>query len=104
METYLQLFVNFKQNNWAKLLPIVQFAYNNTKNASTDHTPFKLKCSFHFQTSYKEDVNPRSQSKSANKLITELKELMAVCKKNFNMHKSFKNNIITSMQNLKAVP
>ena len=35
MEAYLRAFVNYKQNNWARLLPMVEFAYNNAKHAST---------------------------------------------------------------------
>ena len=41
MEVYLQAFVNFEQNDWARLLPIAEFAYNNAKNASTGYTPFE---------------------------------------------------------------
>ena len=59
METYLQVFVNFKQENWARLLLITEFAYNNTKNASTGHTPFKLNYGYHVQILYKKEVNPR---------------------------------------------
>ena len=29
IEAYPQVFVNFEQNDWARLLPIVDFAYNN---------------------------------------------------------------------------
>ncbi len=82
MEAYFRAFVNFEQNYWAKLLPIAEFAYNNAKNASTGHTPFELNCDYHPRASYKEDVDPYSQSKSADKLATELRELMAVCKEN----------------------
>ena len=39
---------------------MAEFAYNNTKNASTDHTPFELNYGYYPQMSYKEDVNPRS--------------------------------------------
>ncbi len=42
MKAYLQAFVNFEQDHWARLLPIAEFAYNNVKNASTGHTPFEL--------------------------------------------------------------
>ncbi len=59
IENYLQAFVNFEQNDWARLLPMAEFAYNNTKNASTGHTPFELNCGFYPQASYKEDINPR---------------------------------------------
>ena len=82
METYLRAFVNFEQNDWAKLLPIVEFAYNNAKNTSIGHTPFELNYSYHPQMLYKEDVNSRSQFKSADKLSVELRELMIVCCKN----------------------
>ena len=82
MEVYLQAFVNFKQNNWARLLPMAEFAYNNAKNASTGHTPFKLNCGYHPQMSYEEKVDPCFKSKSADELSAELKELMIVCQKN----------------------
>ena len=59
-----------------------EFAYNNTKNASIGHTPFELNCGYHPQMSYEEDVNSRSQSKSADKLSVELRELMIVCREN----------------------
>ena len=42
MEVYLRAFINFKQNDWARLLLIAEFAYNNTKNASTGYMPFEL--------------------------------------------------------------
>ncbi len=61
---------------------MAEFAYNNAKNASTGHTPFELNCGFHPRASYKEDVDPRSQSKSADELATELRELMAICREN----------------------
>ncbi len=83
MEAYLWAFVNYEQDNWAWLLPMAKFAYNNIKNASTGHTPFKLKCGYHPRASYKENINPRSQPKLADKLVTKLRELMAVCRENF---------------------
>ena len=72
METYLQAFVNFKQNDWARLLPMAEFAYNNAKNANTNHTPFKLNCGYHPCVSFEKDTNPCSWSKTANKWWTEL--------------------------------
>ena len=82
MEAYIQDFVNFKQNDWARLLLMAKFAYNNTKNASTGHTPFDLNCSYHPWMSYKKDVKPHFQSKLANKLSAKLRELMIVCQEN----------------------
>ncbi len=61
---------------------MAKFAYNNAKNASTGHTPFELNCRYHPQAFYKEDVDPCSQSKSVDKLMTELRELIIVCREN----------------------
>ena len=61
---------------------MAEFAYNNAKNASTGYTPFELNCSYHPQMSYKEDVDSCFQSKSADKLLVELIEMMIVCREN----------------------
>ena len=82
MEVYLRIFVNFEQNVWARLLLMAKFAYNNTKNASTGYTPFKLNCEYHPWVSYEEDIDPCFKSKSADKLSAKLQELMSVCQKN----------------------
>ena len=58
MEAYFWAFVYFEQDDWARLLSMAKFAYNNTNNASIGHTPFKLNCYFHSSASYEEDVNP----------------------------------------------
>ena len=42
LETYLQFFVNYQQDDWAVHLPLVEFAHNNWKNASTGESPFYL--------------------------------------------------------------
>ena len=46
-EAYLRAFVNFEQNDWARLLTMAEIAYNNAKNASTGFTPFELNCGYH---------------------------------------------------------
>ena len=61
---------------------MAEFAYNNAKNASTGYTPFELNCGYHPCVSFDKDTNPCSQSKTAKKLSSKLKELMTVCQKN----------------------
>ena len=82
IEAYLQAFVNFKQNDWARLLPMAEFIYNNAKNASTGYTLFELNYGYHLCVSYKEDLDPRSKLKTAEELSSELQNLMAVCQQN----------------------
>ena len=61
---------------------MAEFAYNNVKNTSTGHTLFKLSCSYHPKMLFKEDVDPRSKSRSADELARELRELIEVCYQN----------------------
>ena len=42
---------------------MVEFAYNNAKNASSGHTSFKFNCGYHCQMSYKKNVKPCFKSK-----------------------------------------
>ena len=82
MEAYLQAFVNFKQNDWARLLLMAEFVYNNAKNASTGFMPFEFNCGYHSWGSYKEDFDPRSKSRTAEELSSKLQELITVCQQN----------------------
>ena len=61
---------------------MAKFAYNNAKNASTGHTPFKLNCGYHPRVSYEKDIDFLSKSKSTDKLSAKLRELMTVCQEN----------------------
>ena len=47
LEQMLRAFVNYQQNNWKELLPLVEFAYNNSQQASTKRTPFEINYGFH---------------------------------------------------------
>lgn len=58
IKAYFQAFINYKQNNWARLLLMTRFAYNNMKNASTSYILFELSCDFYFPAFYKKNINP----------------------------------------------
>ena len=61
---------------------MAKFAYNNIKNASTNHMLFELNCGYHLCVFFEEDTNLHFWLKSANKLSAELEDLMTVCQKN----------------------
>lgn len=82
MEAYLRVLVNYKQNNWARLLSMAEFAYNNVKNTSIGYTSSELNCGYHLKLFCNKDVNPRSNSKTVDQLATELLTLMFICKEN----------------------
>lgn len=82
MGTYLWAFDNFEQNTWAQLLLMAEFAYNNVKNISTGHIPFKFNYEYHLRVSFEEGLDSRSRSILADELSSELWELMTVYCKN----------------------
>lgn len=54
---HLQSFINFAQNDWVKLFLIIDFAYNNTKNASISYTPFELNCGYYPHMFFQENID-----------------------------------------------
>ena len=57
IEAYLQVFVNVEQNDWAQLLLIAKFAYNNAKNINTGYRPFELNYGYYPRVLYKKNCN-----------------------------------------------
>lgn len=47
IEECLRTFVNHRQTNWDQFLPLCQFAINNSRQASTDESPFFLNSGQH---------------------------------------------------------
>jgi len=47
LEQYFHIYCNYQQNNWSKLLPLVEFAYNNTPSATTGVSPFFANKGYH---------------------------------------------------------
>ena len=40
LKQYLCVYCNYQQDNWSKLLPLTEFAYNNALSATTGIFPF----------------------------------------------------------------
>src|SRR5258705_6208175 len=47
LEQYLQAYTNYQQDNWAPLLPLAEFAYNNTASTTTGISPFFANKGYH---------------------------------------------------------
>ena len=82
IKAYLQIFVNFKQNNWARFFLMVVFAYNIAKNANTSYILFELNCRYYPGISFEKDLDPRSKSKTIKELFSKLQKLMVICQQN----------------------
>jgi len=47
LEQYLRIYCNYHQDDWAQLLPLAEFVYNNAQNASTRVSPFFANYGYH---------------------------------------------------------
>ncbi len=72
MKVYLRAFINYEQNDWIRLFSITEFTYNNAKNVSIGHMPFKFNCGYYLRISYGKDINSLSKLQSADELLTKL--------------------------------
>ncbi len=82
MEAYHQVFINWEQDDWVRLLSITEFVYNNAKNDSTGHTLLELNCGYHLRVSFEKNVDLHLRSRFANKLAKEMRKLIEVCCQN----------------------
>jgi len=72
LEQYLRVYINYQQDDWANLLPLAEFAYNNTSHSATMVTPFFANKGFHpkLEVSLEPVV-----SEAAHQVATDIKEL-----------------------------
>ena len=47
LEQYLRVYCNYQQDNWSELLPLAEFAYNNSPSTTTGVTPFFANKGYH---------------------------------------------------------
>ena len=71
LEQYLRLFVNERQDDWADLLPMAEFQYNNHIHSSTRQTPFLLDTGRHPRMGF--EPLPPTQIESVNDFSERMK-------------------------------
>jgi len=73
LEQYIRVYCNYQQDNWSSLLPLAEFAYNNTPSATMGVTPFFANRGYHPNLA----VHPERDlaSSRACEFVTDLDEL-----------------------------
>jgi hypothetical protein len=71
LEQYLRLFCSERQNNWADLVPMAEFQYNNHIHSSAQQAPFMLDCGQHPQMGF--EPQPSSRLELANEFTNRMK-------------------------------
>ena len=83
MEQYLRAFCNYEQDNWVELLPLAEFAYNNSVPASTRMTPFWAVYHRHPEMQFKTPKASSLKSETeADVLLEGLEETHRVLREN----------------------
>src|SRR5258708_20192919 len=73
LEQYLWAYMNYQQDNWALLLPLVEFTYNNAVSTTTGVSPFFVNKGYHPRLSM--NLLAPSSSSKAQHYVADLDQL-----------------------------
>ena len=60
--------MNYQQDNWALLLPLAEFTYNNAASATTGISPFFVNKGYHLRLT----TNPLAPSSSSKAVMLDI--------------------------------
>src|SRR5258706_2797810 len=80
LEQYLQGYMNYQQDNWATLLPMAEFTYNNATNATTGVSPFFANKGYHPEIT--SDPQAKTSLAEAQTFMADLECIQAELKEN----------------------
>ena len=88
IETFLRTYTNYQQDDWADLLPIAKFAYNNSPHSATQVSPFFANYGYNPRATLALDVarvDPATHdfSQSLSELHRYCKEQVAVAQRQY---------------------
>jgi len=74
LKQYLRLYCNYRQNDWAEWLSIVEFPYNNQIHSSTGQSPFMINLGHH--PNVRENMNSSTEdSPGMEQFLKTIKEI-----------------------------
>ena len=71
LEQYLRMYSDYQQTDWASLLPMAEFSYNNSKHSATTLSPFFANYGFHPRMSLL-PTSPSSSTPAADSYVDRL--------------------------------
>src|SRR5258705_4699200 len=80
LEQYLWTYTNYQQDNWAMLLPMAEFAYNNATNTMTGVSPFFVNKGYHPE--FTADPQANTSSAEVQTFVADLECTQAELKEN----------------------
>ena len=67
------MYCDYQQTDWAQLLPLVEFSYNNSKHSATTMTPFFTNYGFEPRMSLL-PPSPESQTPATDSYVLRLRQ------------------------------
>ena len=80
LEQYLWVYTNYQQDDWATLLPMAKFAYNNATNATTGVSSFFANKGYHPE--FTVDPQVETSSGEVQAFVADLERVQAELKEN----------------------
>ena len=77
LEQYLRMYVDYQQTDWASLLPLAEFSYNNSRHSATTQTPFFANYGFHPRMSLL-PTSPESSTPAADAYVLRIRESQVI--------------------------
>ena len=77
LEQYLRIYCDYQQTDWASLLPLAEFSYNNSKHSATTLSPFFANYGFHPSMSLL-PTSPHSATPAADSYVQNLQQAQVV--------------------------
>ena len=74
LEQYLRIFCDYQQDDWAQLLPLAEFAYNNACSMTTGTSPFRSNYGYHPRASIQAPIR-KTDNPTAEGFVEELKSV-----------------------------
>ena len=72
LEQYLRMYINHRQNNWAKWLAMAEFAFNNKVHTVTKILPFQVNYGRELRIGF--DIRKKGKNEKAEEFVKEMKE------------------------------
>ena len=73
LEHHLRIYCDYQQTDWANLLPLAEFSYNNSRHSGTTLSPFFANYGFHPRMSLLPS-SPDSATPTADSYVSQLRE------------------------------
>ena len=72
LEQYLRIYINHRQNNWAKWLAMVEFAFNNKVHTVAKMSLFQVNYGRELRMGF--DIKKKGKNEKAEEFVREMKE------------------------------